>query len=715
MTLFPKGEIPFKQFAIDDLWIHFINDAGSENGSIGVANFQRNAVWKEHRVEALWDSILTGLPIGSILLARNSDFPDVGARAIQPAYSSQRPTTLEETQKLEYLVIDGQQRMNAIWIGCNSVDTEPDARLWIDLAGPQNPAKTKFDFHLCTLVNPWGRGVSDAQKREALQTIGHSEFDESPVFLKDTYPINAKVPCPFYDLVHFVRTQAGENGYSLQKYLVEQNSTNIHKAVITKLAGNPSIDLSCLIEAIQWTFIRKKYFVSVTLYEDGGRPLDKNLLGRLFDRVNTGGETPDYAELFFSALKLRWPPANDLVGAIFNDPLLRNIAKPTNIVLTTVRMSQPGKTELKLDEFDAFYSNPDNERNIQELLSRTATGESKLHQYLKLAYTTLRYNGSPSDKGLPPMLINRLRVRVWQTIVMWLDQRKENIDSGIDETSRAEMIRYVLMDTFDYFLEAEKKDIHRLAESTGFWNEFLPPKADAVNFRDSLSFPGKTILQILGRYALRNGWKVHLLSPKEYRDKIQPVERETSIDIPWYTLQNENSLLMFAQRDLLKRNYMLDLDHIIPRSWTTFYGPKGNWTYWSEEYCGDWNRGRFVDRVGNFRYWPKKLNRALGNKDLKQKYLIDDPTTPIDQDHGEFCFKTAKEVRQNSFFPEAGPEYDLWERASTYTGYHRQYWKDRERLRAYIYAAFERRARMYAYLYETTCFNEWAFINDITV
>ena len=66
---------------------------GQSPEKIGLPAFQRNAVWSEEKVEALWDSLLCRFPIGSILLARKNDFAEVGYREMQVNRSSDYPET----------------------------------------------------------------------------------------------------------------------------------------------------------------------------------------------------------------------------------------------------------------------------------------------------------------------------------------------------------------------------------------------------------------------------------------------------------------------------------------------------------------------------------------------------------------------------------------------------------------------------------------------
>ena len=131
-------------------------DIYDENSDLKVPNIQRGLVWKSIQMELLWDSILRGFPIGSMLVLEND----------------------ENTQEL----LDGQQRANAIITGFNisellSLEKKPKAILWLDLAHKENdsdPERRKYGIRLTNASHPWGFDYSGnkltaSERREALR------------------------------------------------------------------------------------------------------------------------------------------------------------------------------------------------------------------------------------------------------------------------------------------------------------------------------------------------------------------------------------------------------------------------------------------------------------------------------------------------------------------------------------------------------------------
>lgn len=184
---------------------------------IKVIGFQRNAVWKEEKVEALWDSILSGFPIGSILLARQKEFWRLGTRNAQLNRANPSEDTVIDKQGDGFVVVDGQQRLNGIAQGFMSFDpVSSHSCLWIDLAKPANPEQRQFEFYLCTSNNPFGVNDQDVltrdEKRRALGLIGKENADDSELSLMDTYPYESTLPVPFYEFWRFIEVQlAGGN------------------------------------------------------------------------------------------------------------------------------------------------------------------------------------------------------------------------------------------------------------------------------------------------------------------------------------------------------------------------------------------------------------------------------------------------------------------------------------------------------------------------
>jgi len=79
-----------------------------ESGDYGLPEFQRTFVWDDQRVLRLWESLHLGYPIGQFMLWQPTgvDFP------MRSLGRDQQPLA----QNAQHAVIDGQQRLTAIWL-----------------------------------------------------------------------------------------------------------------------------------------------------------------------------------------------------------------------------------------------------------------------------------------------------------------------------------------------------------------------------------------------------------------------------------------------------------------------------------------------------------------------------------------------------------------------------------------------------------------------
>ena len=85
-----------------------------EKGKCAIPNFQRYWIWNRRQIEELWESIFQGYYIGSLLVWETNDDKELDATPIKggPALTND-----------QYLVLDGQQRITAIYYVVRSPDT----------------------------------------------------------------------------------------------------------------------------------------------------------------------------------------------------------------------------------------------------------------------------------------------------------------------------------------------------------------------------------------------------------------------------------------------------------------------------------------------------------------------------------------------------------------------------------------------------------------
>ena len=123
---------------------------------------QRGAVWKAAKVEAFWDSLIRGFPIGSLLLSPYDE-------RLGHAEYKLGNNTAQINQGSRFHLLDGQQRATAVAIGFLDVWANPQYSegpvLWLDLGNNSPGGDRAFLFRLLTRSHPWGYSARDPETR----------------------------------------------------------------------------------------------------------------------------------------------------------------------------------------------------------------------------------------------------------------------------------------------------------------------------------------------------------------------------------------------------------------------------------------------------------------------------------------------------------------------------------------------------------------------
>lgn len=151
-----------------------------------------------------------------------------------------------------------------------------------------------------------------------------------------------------------------------------------------------------------------------------------------------------------------------------------------------------------------------------------------------------------------------------------------------------------------------------------------------------------------------------------------------------------------------------DLDHIVPAHHMSRHKVKSR----DESLFNDYRSG-LLGSIGNLRIWPRSLNRSEQEPELDERYLLgpEEESLPSDDQHrfGEWDMSTYGEVRSASVFGQEEAERSVWERVcKSSDGVKYGHNWPKERLEAFRDAVDKRRTRLYADMYYTVGFNEWA-------
>jgi hypothetical protein len=653
---------------------------------IHLPSFQRDAAWDWNDIELLWDSVLRGYPMGSLLFAQAGQ--QVPVRPLRKHREAAATSTNNTPESGALILIDGQQRTSAIAIGLRRWSPGGETRLWLDLSLPKG---NRYGFRLCSLTLPWGPKVSSAQKTRALQRLGYPLLPTGSEALGLTWPANAKVPVPFAELLALVKQDRFSDWRDLVPLPLRDQVGIVTPEQETKWR--------IVLEGISDYRVPAIQMPELPTVED---------LGETFRRLNTAGVDMGQEELFFSGIKLRWPEAHDLVWEVYNDRETGRFLAPTKIVHLAVRLAatrEPGSDRdiLPMD-LKAFHNHLESEeggellKGIASYLdSATAGGVGRLREVLREARKALSYHPEwdQDDPGFPAPLLADLSPHVWHILAAWIDRHHD-----VDKKNRAEMLRFAAALHFFFARPLENVWARRL---------FLESRNAGG------SFPGQKLWKSLTEDTDRTLWHdIH--TPKRFGNALTNEAGDQRANV----LVHEHDLVVWVQRCYVQRWFPdydptlytgrsaekpYDMDHIMP---------KAHFDQRSSRRIKQ--AGRFeavragaLHSSGNFRLWPRSENRRDQDSPLAEKCLLGSAEGAVPQDsylrREPFRLTTYGDVRRASSIPEEDVRY--WREASSPDGVDRHDWSSAERLEAFDRTVRRRRVKMYQMMYDALGLGAW--------
>jgi hypothetical protein len=150
-------KLPIRKF------VSYLNDDESEGGGFWLPNIQRPFVWSEEQIGRLFDSIMREYPIGALLIWKTRE--SVKHRKFIDNYHRDiRLTDFYETEnaRAKMLVLDGQQRLQSLFIGIKGSYSGTDRELYFDVLSGDVVApediRYRFEFKKKTDASwPWVR------------------------------------------------------------------------------------------------------------------------------------------------------------------------------------------------------------------------------------------------------------------------------------------------------------------------------------------------------------------------------------------------------------------------------------------------------------------------------------------------------------------------------------------------------------------------------
>jgi len=700
---------------------------------------QRSAVWRPRQVVNLWDSLMRGLPIGTLYLVEQP----VGPRNVIRL-------TANETVEFSgagFDLLDGQQRVRALLIGAYGF-VEEKRCLWVDLGG--EGAEQSSRLHLTSKAQPFGYDARTGEKlsvdkrrnarREiepkncALRCIG--EAGERPAYDLDLfegcvalYLIKDPVvregtaitqpPLPF-------EAHAGQT-FQLHELLGawRGRAQDNEEAGITALRSRTGdLPRSEALKTLHEAFcnVARAEVALLKVNPESFRDRDQDML-TLFERIGAGGTALSGDERLYSIYKYHVPKIRDAVDAIYRR--VGRVLPPTKIAATALRVSNartnvPQYTTPSVVDFaKAMAAVPRSELRQQlDLLipmnSNDADGGRELLSNSFVAVRTLlSYAEDAGDFWIPDVLLVALPAELWQVLVFWAVSYPEPADLKL---CREEAVRFAL---FWYLFVWNNER----AASWAF--QYIK-----LNKSGRMNFPGAALYRRFIGTIAGDSCAYALVPAQEYQERIckkeDPVWRTDAerffvngvanpFDAKWWW--DGRKLLPWLQRDYVRRAFPgyapltdheddvpYDFDHICP------YGDLGDWVSIRRRFLKNKDvelrtqqrmrdgRNAIGNGVGNIRLVEASTNRSDQDADVSKKFNWAPNCQPEldEQDALDFAFPSARE------------HLALWKRVScpNTTNMSDRLWTN-DRLAAFQKAVEQRAAWLYSRFHDDLHFGKW--------
>lgn len=361
-------------------------------------SLQRGFVWKPEQIELLWDSIVQGFPIGSLLLSEIP--PSDGGISIGAVEGKGSDGALENPT---HFLLDGQQRATAIALGFNNIwdgrsGVKQGQALWVDLVKLKDADERVFAFRVVTKSHPWGYSkttpgsrVSAANAREALKfyQLLHGKKVQPHAFdIDEVFPWDAEAPVPLALLISSISSCENYTDDGFQKKVSQDLLTKIEALTIWQKKKNIGDDewavkamkkldtvrgilegendsgfkdlVTGLRGALKNTEVPAPVLTKHLTGSDdaGGDAKDiHNPVFNLFKRINSSGTTLSREDINYSMLKAVWPEAKEAIeDKLMKGCQLAQPARMVSLITRLVMMIEGDKDEVEFKGLQAELS-----------------------------------------------------------------------------------------------------------------------------------------------------------------------------------------------------------------------------------------------------------------------------------------------------------------------------------------------------------------------
>ncbi len=686
---------------------------------VALPMIQRGSVWQPHQIIDLWDSLLQGMPIGSMMVSELKQ----GTPVRRPGSRQHELIPAEGGLAL----IDGQQRTLAMLVAWPRAE-QMDRRIWVDFADTP-PAGHLLRLRVTTRNQPFGfqldapsRKLSLEDRRKANCAFKALHGKHAVATLEGSTPFSHKPGLPV-DLGKLIELWCGRSSYEDWRSKVERilihlkvdQSDLVSEQVIKRIESLANA-FSRLIH-LEMPLIRlDERFFEVESAETSDPPL-----AVLFKRIGDGGTPLSDADYVYSVIKHLRPESYGLVEELYNgDRTVASLLTATDLVMTVVRLAaldwspvdgrpvpdleSPGKQDFhRLLQRGDFIGG-----RFLPLIQHDGQ-KSPIAHYFSQVQAVLAHKGG-NDTGLPKQafpLLNRSLVQV-----LLLLARVGYLEDADCVVHRRDVLRLVL---FWLVAVTDARKASRLAFDVIKFNTGSEVELGRV-IHDRLVVEGAAVRLPAPDEISRLGLSMspeHITAMQgESRFVARKHDQEDHSEIYnfyrshwWRPWTYQHPILLWLQRKMVVNTFDKETDPMSGKDQDTPYDydhilPTAHWGGWTGVRRDD-SLLRFIDAqlhvigngIGNIRVWGSSLNRSVGSASPAEKLMLD---AMVEDSEGRLLLEYSA--------IEADQVAD-WKMASGLIGEYRSW--NRDRALAFQRAVEKRSFSLYQTYYNDMGFSDW--------
>lgn len=498
--------------------------AASGPESVALPMIQRGSVWKPNQIIDLWDTLLRGMPVGSLMVTKSKK----GDKVI----GLDKPDLAEVEGGLN--IIDGQQRTLSMlipWIN----QVKMDRRLWVDF-GEKQPDGYLFRLHITTKNQPFGFQKANPSVRLSLydrrkailahcqeQNIDPNKIEKNYDFFANAKPWESMLAIEFDWLMERWR-KCPETWVDLVieklksiSHLRPDGYDSEHKEKFKEVKWDVTDKIrseQIVSEVYKFRNCLESFFklqiplieVKFETFQGNENKQDDNdpPLAVLFKRIGTGGTPLSDADYVYSIIKHRIPDSYTLVEDLHKDETIKGLLTATDLVMTAVRLaateyrkSEETESNNQREERFSDFESP-NKAQFHRMASDKMFLEEKLLSLIKNDTNDsleksfddlkrlLKYEGKDGkgkvDIGLPKHALQIIKRPLLQVLLRWVRIiRNENNLEELLRKNREDILRFIM---FWQLCVLDDKKASTLAFKK--LNEYI---------NENLNFPGKKLYE----------------------------------------------------------------------------------------------------------------------------------------------------------------------------------------------------------------------------